>query len=95
MSGKALEEQLVRQGWAQTAVAVLSLGGLLLAAWTNLSSEARAALNKADNAEQKAKHVEGEVDKIKESNVDMGKELIRIRTILEERLPNKRIPDDK
>lgn len=89
MSNAVLDKQVVRQGWIQSVVVVITLLTALVGVYVNLKQDAQAAMNTADKAEKKAEHVEGEVNKIREEGIDMGKELVRIRTILDERLPPK------
>lgn len=80
--GDSAARTQVRQGWIQTSLIVgTTLGGILWA-WGKLDAKAEKALDKASNAETKAESVE------RDTKAD-HEELVRIRTILEERLPKR------
>lgn len=76
------DRQQTTQGWLQTFVIIVTFiaGGAL--AWGKLDALASKALETATRAEVKAEDVD------KRSH-DAAQELVRIRTILDERLPKK------
>lgn len=86
------------RGWLQTAlVIVTTLGGLFLA-FARLDAKADDAIGRSNRAESKAASVEGDVKALATAlntqatataskMADLNSELVRIRTVLEERLP--------
>jgi len=72
----------VRQGWIQTAVVLLGVVATTLLAYGKLDAKAETALDRASRAETKAERVESDMATARE-------ELVKIRTVLEERLPRK------
>lgn len=77
-----IDRSQTRQGWIQTAIIVGATMGSVFLAYGKLDARADKALDKATNAENKAAEVE------KNQN-SANLELVRIRTLLEERLPKK------
>ena len=76
------QKATIRQGWIQTSVILLGLLSTIVLFYSKLDAKADVALDKASRAELKAEAVEKDVGAAKE-------ELVRIRTILDERLPKK------
>lgn len=77
------EKALAKQGWIQTCVTVLGTCGLILWTFADVKAIANAALEKANEARTDGKALSVEVKEAKE-------ELVEIKTILKERLPQKR-----
>ena len=76
------ERAAVRQGWIQTTLILVGMVTTVLLTFAHLDAKADEALKTATRAETKAQTVE------QQSN-EMTNELTRIRTILDERLPQK------
>jgi len=72
----------VKQGWIQTIVILLGIVVTTLLAYSKLDAKADTALDRASRAETKAERVESDMATARE-------ELVKIRTVLEERLPRK------
>ena len=89
MTGNSTEKQLARQGWIQTTVVCLVTLASVLGGYFKLEAKADVALSKAAEAEGKAQKVEDKTTTVDERTRVMENELVRIRTILDERLPKK------
>jgi hypothetical protein len=76
------EKATVKQGWIQTGVILLGVVVSTLLAYSKLDAKADTALDRASRAETKAERVEADMATARE-------ELVKIRTVLEERLPRK------
>lgn len=76
------DRQQTTQGWLQTTIILLTflIGGTL--AFAKLDALAQEALKTANRAELKA-------DDVDKRSHESSQELVRIRTILDERLPKK------
>lgn len=75
------EKTLVRQGWLQTGLVLLTLIATVLLTFARLDAKADTAMATAIRAEIKAVDVDSRTH-------EMKTELVAIRTVLEERLPN-------
>lgn len=81
------DRQQTTQGWLQTTIILLTflIGGTL--AFAKLDALAQEALKTANRAELKA-------DDVDKRSHESSQELVRIRTILDERLPKKTTSKD-
>lgn len=76
-----------RQGWIQTVVILIGLLATILLTFSRLDAKADDALKTAGRAEGVAADSIRRAQEVKDSIAPLREELVRIRTILDERLP--------
>lgn len=94
--GGSPERALVRQGWLQTAVVIVSFITAIIVAFNNLSNTANAASKKADDAAKTAADVADEARRTKDEFLKtvagLASDVRNVKTILDERLPHATQP---
>lgn len=81
--------QMAKQGWIQTGLIVITTIVTITLGYAKLDAKANEAIGVATRAEGTAKNAETHASNVETTSSSMSLELMRIRTILDERLPKK------